>query len=407
MPGSSDQPEANPLRRAATGGERREANSLNRATAGDPGTNGDPKARPPSQAARVAPGTAFPQLPARDLDHILVQTDSLWEDLRGARLFVTGGSGFFGRWMLESFVHVNERLGLGASALVLSRRPADFARAAPHLVCRPSIDVMSGDVRSFDWPAGQFTHVLHLATQSEREAGALSPAASHETSVRGTARVLGFAAACGAHRLLFTSSGAVYGTQPPALERLPEDFAGAPDADDPAAGYALGKLEAERLCAVAAAESDLQPTVARCFAFVGPGLPLDANFAVGNFIRDALHGDAIRVNGDGTPLRSYLYAADLAVWLWTVLLCGVPARPYNVGSGQAICIRDLAELVARVVGNGTPVIVAKTPAPGVPPARYVPDVSRARAELGVRASISLDDGLERTVDWLTGWVRPG
>ena len=96
-----------------------------------------------------------------------------------------------------------------------------------------------------------------------------------------------------------------------------------------------------------------------------------------------------------------------AVWLWTVLLCGVPARPYNVGSGQAICIRDLAELVARVVGNGTPVIVAKTPAPGVPPARYVPDVSRARAELGVRASISLDDGLERTVDWLTGWVRPG
>jgi dTDP-glucose 4,6-dehydratase len=151
----------------------------------------------------------------------------------------------------------------------------------------------------------------------------------------------------------------------------------------------------------------LQPTVARCFAFVGPGLPLDANYAVGNFIRDALHGDAIRVNGDGTPLRSYLYAADLAVWLWTVLLCGVPARPYNVGSGQAICIRDLAELVARVVGNGTPVIVAKTPAPGVPPARYVPDVSRARAELGVRASISLDDGLERTVDWLTGWVRPG
>jgi nucleoside-diphosphate-sugar epimerase len=361
-----------------------------------PGTDHGSRQGSPSLAA----GSAFPPLPPRDLDHVLVQTRALWDDLRGARLFVTGGSGFFGRWMMESFAHANEQLSLGARALVLSRRPQDFARAAPHLTRQRAIDVTSGDVRSFDWPAGEFTHVLHLATQSEREAGALSPAASYETSVRGTERVLGFAAARGARRLLFTSSGAVYGAQPPDCERLPEEHPGGPDPGDPAAGYALGKLAAERLCSAAASGGDLQPTIARCFAFVGPGLPLDANFAVGNFIRDALYGDAIRVNGDGTPLRSYLYAADLAVWLWTILLRGAAARPYNVGSDQAICIRDLAELVARVAGNGTPVRVAQPPVAGVPPARYVPDVSRARTELGLRVVIGLEDGVARTVEWL-------
>jgi nucleoside-diphosphate-sugar epimerase len=387
MPGTSDQAKPNLLSRAA---------------AADPGTSDGAQPNPLNRAAAADPRVA-PPLPARDLDHVLIQTKALWEDLRGARLFVTGGSGFFGRWMLESFAHADERLGLGAGALVLSRRPADFARAAPHLVRRRSIDVMSGDVRSFDWPAGEFTHVLHLATQSEREAGTLSPAASYETAVRGTERVLGFAAARGARRLLFTSSGAVYGVQPPDCERLFEDYPGAPDPDDPAAGYALGKLAAERLCS-AAAGSDLQTTIARCFAFVGPGLPLDANFAVGNFIRDALGGDAIRVNGDGTPQRSYLHAADLAVWLWTILLRGAPARPYNFGSDQAICIRDLAELVARVVGNGTPVSVAKPPVPGVPPARYVPDVSRARTELGLRPVVDLEDAVGRTAGWYAAAV---
>jgi nucleoside-diphosphate-sugar epimerase len=361
-----------------------------------PGTDDGSRPGPPNRAA----GAAFPPLPSRDLDHVLVETKALWNDLRGARLFVTGGSGFFGRWMLESFAHANEQLGLGASALVLSRRPQDFAWGAPHLTGRRAIDVTSGDVRSFDWPAGEFTHVLHLATQSEREAVALSPAASFETSVRGTERVLGFAAARGARRLLFTSSGAVYGVQPPDCERLTEEHPGAPGPDDAAAGYALGKLAAERLCSAAATDGHLQPAIARCFAFVGPGLPLDANFAVGNFIRDALYGDAVRVNGDGTALRSYLYAADLAVWLWTILLRGAAARPYNVGSDQAICIRDLAELVARVAGTGTPVRVAQPPVPGVPPARYVPDVARARTELGLRAVIGLEDAVGRTVEWL-------
>jgi dTDP-glucose 4,6-dehydratase len=339
--------------------------------------------------------TRRPNPLAADLDHVLGVGRDLWDDLRGARLFLTGGTGFFGSWLLETFLWANDRRHLGASVVVLTRTPQKFAARAPHLGNHPTVTLVGGDVRSFDFPEGSFSHVVHAATPSSTPVG---PRLLFDTIVEGTRRVLQLAHASGAGRFLLTSSGAVYGPQPPELTHVPEDYTGAPNPADPGFAYGEGKRAAEMLCAVYA-DAQLQPTIARCFAFVGPYLPLDAHFAAGNFIRDALKGGPIRVSGDGTPLRSYLYAADLAVWLWTILLRAAPLRPYNVGSESAVSVGDLALAVAAAMTPACEVLRARTPTPGATPPRYVPSTARAQQELGLHPSVSLDHAIAKTTAW--------
>jgi dTDP-glucose 4,6-dehydratase len=333
----------------------------------------------------------------QDLDHVLTHTAGLWEELRGGRVFITGGTGFFGLWLLESFLHANEQLGLGARAVVLTRDAAAFARRAPHLAGRDALRLHEGDVRTFPFPEGEFSHVIHAATPTLHPVTEDDRLTMLDTIVLGTRRTLDLAVGSGARKLVLISSGGVYGTQPPEVTHLPEDFSGGPDPIAVGAEYSEGKRLAEYLGALYHRRNGLETKIARCFAFVGPYMPLDTHFAMGNFLRDGLAGGPIRVAGDGTPWRSYLYAADLMVWLWTLLFRGAPARPYNVGGEQAVTIAELAQRVASFFG--TTIEIARAPTPGVPAPRYVPSTRRAREELGLRTWIGLDEAIERTVRW--------
>jgi dTDP-glucose 4,6-dehydratase len=342
---------------------------------------------------------------AADLDHILVHTRGIWEPLRGENIFITGSTGFFGRWLLESFAHVNDTLGLKAKMVALSRSPEAFANKAPHLCANPAISFVRGDVRTFTaaevrsqlgpTPPGKYKFVIHAATEASAKLNEEDPLLMIDTIVAGTRATLNFAVESAARRFLLTSSGAVYGPQPKAMTHIPEDYAGAPDCSDPNAAYGEGKRMAELLCACFQKQHGLETLIARCFAFVGPFLPLDAHFAIGNFIRDGLGGGPIQVNGDGTPYRSYLYSADAVIWLWTILLKGSPNRPFNVGSEDARTIHALAEVVAEVCGAGK-VAVKKKPDPNLPPSRYIPSCQRAHEELGLRQRIDLVDAIRRT-----------
>jgi dTDP-glucose 4,6-dehydratase len=339
-----------------------------------------------------------------DLDLVLTSTRALWSEMRGQRLLLTGGTGFFGCWLVESFCHVNRELGLGAQVTVLSRDPAKFFAKCPHLSGDSAITLVAGDVRDFDYPAGEFGYVIHAATETTARMGPDAPLEMLSTIVAGTERTLQFAMQCGARKFLLTSSGAVYGWQPAELTHVPESYAGGPDPLDTASVYAEGKRVSELMCALyqktAAAEGvAFEAKIARCWAFCGPHLPLDAHFAIGNFIGDVMAGRAISIGGDGTPRRSYLYAADLAVWLWTILFRGPALVPINVGSGHDVSIRELAEVVAATLAPSTEIRVAKQAVLGAFPARYVPSVERAEALLGLRETVGLEEAIRRTFAW--------
>jgi dTDP-glucose 4,6-dehydratase len=335
---------------------------------------------------------------AHDLDDVLSRTERLWDDLRGGRILITGATGFFGCWLLESFAWVNRRLNLGAKAVALSRRPGTLQQTAPHLVKDASIVLHAADVRDHNFPAGAFSHVIHAATEASATLNREMPMVMFDTIVEGTRQTLRFSIDSWASRFLFVSSGAVYGTQPSDLAHVPESYAGGPDPLAPESAYAEGKRAAELLCCLAATPR-FETTIARCFAFVGPYMRLDAHFAIGNFVGDALRGGPIQVKGDGSPFRSYLYASDLAVWLWTILFKGSSCRAYNVGSEDAVNIATLANQVAMSVPLRVGVNIVGAAQPRTQPHRYVPSTVRAREELGLDTQVALPDAIRRTYNW--------
>src|SRR5579864_7245514 len=306
---------------------------------------------------------------AQDLEFIAASTQGLWEELRGERVFITGGTGFFGCWLVESFCYVNRQLGLGAEATILTRNPDVFAQKCPHLASDPAVKLQAGDVRSFSFPAGEYRYVIHAATEASAKQAADAPLEMLSTIVAGNERALEFAATHGTKKFLLTSSGAVYGKQPPDLTHVPEAYTGGPDPLNPTNVYAEGKRAAELLCALYQKRGGLDCKIARCWAFCGPYLPLDQHFAIGNFIADALAGRPIQIQGDGTPRRSYLYAADLAMWLWTILFRAPALIPINVGSARDVSILELAQAVARTLSPQVEIRVARQAVPAAVPLR--------------------------------------
>jgi len=339
---------------------------------------------------------ALADLPREDLDHAHAVVGERWQALRGQRLFLTGGTGFIGKWLLAALLDAERRMGLGCRVTVLTRNPEAFRAQAPQLAEALTVELLRGDVRDFDAPPGRFDLVVHAATDVVATA---APLDTFDTCVSGTRRVFEFAAQASARRVLLVSSGAVYGRQDPGLAAMPESFRGSLDTMSPANAYGHGKRAAEWVASAMASAHNLHLTSARCFAFVGPYMPLDAQFAIGNFLRDAMADQPIVIQGDGTPWRSYLYASDMAAWLWSLLAEGRDRVAYNVGGDEALTILQLAHRVVAALDSRSTVQALKAAPAGAPGERYVPDVQLIRRELRLPATLALDDAIRRTARW--------
>lgn len=347
-----------------------------------------------------------PPISETDCDYLTTAGRELVPALRDARIFITGGTGIIGSWLLEALFSLNMGYGLGLSVTVLTRDPAAFASRRPHLADGDMVTFETGDVRSFSGSSGDHAYILHAAVDSVPRYG--SRLELSDTIVEGTRRILDYAARTKPDGLLFVSSNAVYGRAPGGPALIEESCGSGPLVTDTDIEYDESKRMAEALCVLYSREFGVNAKIARCFPIVGPYLPLDNHFAIGNFIRDGMNGGPIIVRGDGTAVRSYLYLADLAIWLLTILVKGAPAHPYNVGSEEAVTMRALAHRIAaffdppcRVTVEGTP------PVTGAPVSRFVPSTGRARMELGCCAGYSLEHSLGATINYYAKLIPPG
>jgi nucleoside-diphosphate-sugar epimerase len=346
------------------------------------------------------PPAYLPGIAADDLQLILDKTPSnVWETLRGQRIFITGGTGFIGCWLLEAFIWADIQLRLGLNLTVLSRNPDAFRIKAPHLAEAGIVRLVKGNVTDLQGIDEPFDTVIHAATDVVKPAA--DPVVVFDDIVKGAKESLSLARRSQARRYLLTSSGAVYGPQPSEVAHLPESYLGAPDTTQPNTAYGEGKRVSEWLAQCHGKQYGIDTKIARCFALIGPYLPLDAHFAAGNFIKDALRGQTIKISGDGTPYRSYLYGADMTVWLLTILVNGANGQPYNVGSDRGVSIRALAQTVSRIIRGTTDIEIGAQAVANSPVQRYVPNIDRAIEELRVLEYTDLESAIRKTVDWET------
>lgn len=319
--------------------------------------------------------------------------------LGDASFLITGGTGFLGSWLVDVLLALNRQHQLNMTLTLLTRNIESLEARRPDWRLAPEVVLLEGDVRSFTCPDMRFSHVVHAATDTSAEAGH-SPLTLAESIVEGSRHVLDLASRAGARCYLYFSSGAVVGRNSADGQPIREDARSAPAIDDPRAAYDNAKRYAEHLHLLWAREHGFECVIARGFAFVGPRMPLDGHFAIGNFIRDAIQGKAPYLNSTGTAIRSYLYAADAAVWLISMLTLGKAGQIYNVGSDQAISVKNLSKRVADIFC---------LPDPKVPQAMhtissnsYVPDISRASEQLGLAVWTPLDEAIMKTAQWARG-----
>jgi nucleoside-diphosphate-sugar epimerase len=277
---------------------------------------------------------------------------------------MTGATGFFGKSL---FAHLPQLQNYDIVAV--SRR------VMPN---HHNITYLLGDVRDFHFPEGDFDYIYHGAAPSS----SIDPIPDKEMAsiiVDGTRRVVDFAKETNA-KVLFVSSGAVYGKHrfSPAYESSlinPED------------SYGRAKVEAEHMVG----ELD-NYAIARCFAFIGEYLPLDAPFAVCQFIKSCLNDVPIVIHNKAT-LRSYMYSSDLAEWLWTIMTRGVGI--YNVGSSLIVPLDHLAYTVRGHAKSHNPIDILQDEHLTC----YVPETGKAQTELGLDIKVGLEEAVKRTIDF--------
>lgn len=339
------------------------------------------------------------ELPAHDLDYIVSRTRPLWKDLRGGRLFITGGTSFTGRWLLDSFVRANDFLNLNAHAVILTRDPGAFRSRLSHLASHPAIHLHTGDIRDFSFPLGRFTHIIHADAERNANLYYDHPMHTLDLILTGTRHVLDFSLQCGTPKFLLISSGAVYGRQPSVMTHIPEEYQGKPDISDPSSVFGEGKRISELLCLTYGQHYGLQIKIGRCFYALGPDLAPDNSFCPAvRFIQEGLRGGPINVNGNGTSHRSYIYVADMAIWLWYILIQGECSLIMNVGSDQPISDAELALHVGKAFLPPIEVHFNPVSHTGLDES-YVPSTQRAHSYFNLKQEISLDESIQRTIEW--------
>lgn len=341
------------------------------------------------------------ELLQKDLVEILQRLQSRLGLFREKHFFLTGGTGLYGKWILEFFYFLSLH-GLWQGNLhILSRSPNNFLDANPHFAKLKSFVWHQGTMISFHLPLVEIDFAIHGAATSASETfNNYSSIQKLDDNIKGANNFLSNMIRLRVPRLLLLSSGSVYGAINPKLtEGISEEENAAPLTSDLGSSLGHAKRIAEHLFFIRQSESNYEFNIARSFSLLGPFLPLDLHYAAGNFIRNALNQEPLRIRGDGSSIRSYIYPTDLLVWLFSILLLAPDREIFNVGSHEHLSILSLAQMINRCSGNtcGVKFENSLNDYSFSSQKLFYPNVSKARELLGLEIGVKLEQAIVRTL----------
>jgi dTDP-glucose 4,6-dehydratase/UDP-glucuronate decarboxylase len=355
------------------------------------------------------------ELLQRDLDHIVDDLEDVFDEMAGTRLLITGGGGFLGYYLVQGVLHWNDR---GTERRRISLSVFDnYARGVPPwleaLAGREDLTLVRHDVRGpLPDAMPEFQYIVHAAGIASPTYYRAHPLETMDANIDGLRRLLEYARERVERSLdfrgfLFFSSSEIYGDPAPSHIPTPEDYRGNVSCTGPRACYDESKRYGETLCVVFANHYGVPVRMARPFNNYGPGLKISDRRVIPDFARDVMNDRDIVLLSDGTPTRTFCYAADAVAGYYRALVRGRDGEPYNIGIDRPeLSMAELAERLAetaRQLLGYTGSVVTGTSAESVylvdNPGRRCPDLSKSKSELGFNPSILIDEGLRRAVTW--------
>lgn len=309
----------------------------------------------------------------------------MFSELKGKTILITGGTGFFGKVLSEYFLKINETHQLDLKLILTARNPIDDKR----------VTFIASDIRDALRVEEEIDYIIHAATPVTNDKS--DPNELLEIIINGTQNALKLAKEKNIKKFINISSGAVYGNQPIEVEKITENLIENVHYFESTNIYGSGKRIAEALVENYCSKNKIDYLTLRCFAFSGKHLPLNAQFAIGNFVKDAKNAGKILVKGDGTAIRSYLDSLDLAEWVVRAVVSNVKNETFNLGSDKEVSIGDLASLVASLV-PGTKVEIQNSKNTEIKTNRYVPSNEKIKKLLGVEQKIDLRQSILKMLD---------
>ncbi len=309
------------------------------------------------------------------------------------RVLVTGGAGFLGS-------HLCERLAeLGHDVLCVDNYFTGRKDNIAHLLGNPRFEAMRHDI-TFPLYV-EVDEIYNLACPASPVHYQFDPVQTTKTSVIGAINMLGLAKRVGA-KILQASTSEIYGD--PSVHPQPEDYWGNVNTSGPRACYDEGKRCAETLFFDYHRQHRVRIKVARIFNTYGPRMHPNDGRVVSNFIMQALHGEDITLNGDGTQTRAFCYVDDLVEGLIRLMdTADDVAGPLNLGNPEEIEVRQIAQTVLRLDRCGRESCIK--PLPQDDPMQRCPDITAARATLGWHPVVPLEQGLLRTIAYFSQMLR--